>query len=235
MEMNEKTKTVTRDLLCIGEVAEVKSIGLKRVPGSDDLHKLGETGAKSREMALHSWNSCRSILFVPNKLELATDLLYRGPYYPILNISDNEACLNSEVVINSTYNLSALLKFFGYSEFLTYDDIKEIHERFFSGGFAKNNCALFGWRESLSRYVTLYFNGDEIKNPRAREKERRVIREGDRHRMFIYEGNGKLPKELFDVINERESKEIYDNGILRKIDAFAPAKVEGNFEKVLSF
>lgn len=34
------------------------------------------------------------MLFVPNKENLVDDLLYKSPNYPVLNVIDDEKCLN---------------------------------------------------------------------------------------------------------------------------------------------
>ena len=59
------------------------------------------------------------MLFVPNEDKLSNDLLYKTPNYPILNVTDDETCLNlgeKSIVVKDAYNLAALLEYFGYKK-----------------------------------------------------------------------------------------------------------------------
>jgi len=52
-------------------------------------------------------------LFVPNEEKESNDLLYRSPSYPILNITDDDTCLNlgeKSIVIKDATNLAELLE-----------------------------------------------------------------------------------------------------------------------------
>ena len=91
----------------------------------------------------------RTMLFVLDENNRANDLLYNSPHYPIFNISPNIDCLNSPIcILHNTYQLASVLRYFGYRDKLTYDDIIQIRKELFSCDFVLNNCELFGRYET---------------------------------------------------------------------------------------
>ena len=115
INMNNRTYTVCRDNIYIGEV--VRTSKIYRYEGKTNLFctQPGQLNASS-------WFSYRSMLFVPTEEKLSNDLLYQSPSYPILNITDDDTCLHlkESVVIKDACNLSALLTYFGYKKELSY-------------------------------------------------------------------------------------------------------------------
>ena len=89
------------------------------------------------------------MLFTLDENKHADDLLYNSPHYPILNISNNKDCLESDICIcHETFQMERFLKDFGYPEELTFDQILEIRKRFFCVSFIVDNCELLGYKES---------------------------------------------------------------------------------------
>ena len=191
--MENKKYVVCRDNIYVGEVVRTDSI--YRYEGDDNFFRT-----KPGQLSTGSWKSYRSMLFVPNENKLSNDLLYRSPNYPILNVTDDETCLNlreNSIVIKDACNLAALLEYFGYKKDLTFEDIMKIRKIFFTGRFAKDHCQLFGLRETMAEDVTFYANGEEVTNPKELERRRRQFRAEQQvgHRMFSGVSESPLPRE----------------------------------------
>ncbi len=93
-----------------------------------------------------SKNECyfqRSMLFVPTADNLANDLLYNSPNYPILN-SNYSNTVGATIVVTEPFNLSDILEYFGYDEKLTYKDILNIKKEILTKKFCRENSKLFG-------------------------------------------------------------------------------------------
>lgn len=181
------------------------------------------------------------MLFVPNEEELSNDLLYQSPSYPILNVTDDDTCLNLEersIVIKNACNLAPLLEYFNYNKDLTFEDIIKIRKTFFTGRFAKDNCELFGWKETKPEDWTYYKNGVEITDPKKLKRriaqERRAQQAG--HRSFSGISESVLPREYFDILDGRGDNTLIDAIYWhQKMDAFAPHKQEGPVKKLKRF
>lgn len=153
--MENRNYKVNRDNIYVGEVVRTDSI--YRYNGDTDFFRT-----KPVMLDTGSWFSYRSMLFVPNEELLSNDLLYQSPNYPILNVTDDNICLSlgeKSIVIKDACNLAALLEYFGYNRELTFEDILKIRNTFFTGRFAKDNCELFGWKETMAEDVTFYAYG----------------------------------------------------------------------------
>ena len=233
--MENKRYVVCRDEIYVGEV--VRTDSMYRYEGDDGFFRT-----KPGQLSTGSWRSYRSMLFVPNEDKLSNDLLYRSPNYPILNVTDDNTCLNLEensIVINDACNLAALLEYFGYKKDLTFEDIMKIRKTFFTGRFAKDNCQLFGWKEIMAEDVTFYANGVEVTNPRELERRRRQFRAeqqaGDR--MFSGVSESPLPREYWDVLDDRGDNTLMDviERWDEKMNAFAPHKQEGPVKRLKRF
>ena len=163
------------------------------------------------------------MLFVPNEENLANDLLYRSPNYPILNITEDNICLNFEkgnIVVKESYNLSELLKYYWFDQYLTFEDIILIRKTFFTGNFAKDHCHLFGWKETMAESVTFYTNGNIVTG----------------HRMFIGTSENILPREYWDILDARGDNSLMDAiEWNQKMNAFKPHKQEGPIKKLSRF
>ena len=233
--MENKKYVVCRDNIYVGEVVRTDSI--YRYEGDDNFFRT-----KPRQLSTGSWRSYRSMLFVPNENKLSNDLLYRSPNYPILNVTDDETCLNlreNSIVIKDACNLAALLEYFGYKKDLTFEDIMKIRKIFFTGRFAKDHCQLFGCRETMAEDVTFYANGEEVTNPKELERRRRQFRAEQQvgHRMFSGVSESPLPREYWDVLDDRGDNTLIDviERWDEKINAFAPHKQEGPIKKLTRF
>ncbi len=223
--------TVNRDNIYVGKV--VRTDRIYRHEGNAVFFH-----SKFGQLETGNWLSYRSMLFVPNEKKFSNDLLYQSPSYPILNITDDETCLNlgeKSVVIKEACNLALLLEYFGYDKILNFEDILRIRKNFFNGKFAMDNCELFGYKETKPEDLTYYKNGIEITDPRELKgvitQERKSQQAG--HRSFTGVSEGILPREYWDVLNE-----MGDNDFMHaiewheKINAFAPHKQEGPIKKL---
>lgn len=233
--MENKKYVVCRDNIYVGEVVKTNSI--YRYDGDDNSFRT-----KSGRLSVNSWRSYRSMLFIPNENKLSNDLLYRTPNYPILNVTDDETCLNlgkNSIVIKDACNLATLLEYFGYKKDLTYEDIMKIRKTFFTGRFAKDNCQLFGWKETMAEDLTFYINGEVVTNPRELERSRRQFRAEQQagHRTFTGVSESPLPREYWDILDGRGDNSFMDviEGWNEKMNAFAPHKEEGPVKRLKRF
>ena len=231
--MENKKYVVCRDNIYVGEVVRTDRISYC-YDGKADFFRT-----KPLQLSTGSWRSYRSMLFVPNEDKLSNDLLHRSPNYPILNITDDETCLKlgqNSIVIKDVCNLAALLEYFGYKKELTFEDIMQIRKTFFTGKFAKDNCQLFGYKETMAEDVTFYDNGEEVIDPIKLELRRKQFRAEQQagHRTFSGISESPLPRKYFDVLDERGNKSLMDviNGFDEKIDAFTPHKEEGPVKRL---
>lgn len=233
--MKNKKYVVCRDNIYVGEV--VKAECIYRYNEDDVLNK-----AKLGQLCTCCWKSYRSILFVPDENQLANDLLYRTPNYPILNITDDDTCLNlgkDSIVIKDACNLASLLEYFGYKKDLTYTDIIKIRKTFFKAGFAKDNCELFGYKETMAEDVTFYTNGEVVTDPKELKYRRKQFRleQQNGHRIFSSLSDSPLPREYWDVLNARCDKTFMEFLIYldENMNAFTPHKQEGPIKKLKRF
>lgn len=232
--MKNKKYKVCRENIYVGEVVKTRCVYHRGI--------VGVLNTGKGQLDIGSWRSYRSILFTTTEEKLANDLLYNSPNYPILNITDDEICMDfdrSITLVKDAYNLAELLKYFGYNEELTYKDIIKIRKTFFSGKFAYDNCELFGRKEMKPEDWTYYSHGIEITDPKKIKKciayERILQLLG--HRSFGSTGKNILPREYFDVLNNRRDSTLtecltYDH---EKLDAFAPHKHEEKIKKLSRF
>lgn len=233
--MSKVNYKVCRDDIYVGEVA--KTAFIYRYEGDIDFFRT-----KPGQLSTDSWFHYRSMLFVPNEQKFANDLLYKSPNYPVLNVTDDETCLNivsDTIVIKDACNLAQLLEYFGYKKELTLEDLIAIRKKFFNGRFAMDNCELFGYKESQPEDYTYYENGIEITDPRKInikiEQERALQRAG--HRSFTGISESVLPREYWDVLAEMGNNSMIDvlTGFDEKMNAFEPNKQEGPIKKLRMF
>lgn len=229
--MENKKYVVCRDDIYVGEVVRTDSISYCYNKNNYDYMTLGITGP---------YKSYRSMLFVPNEVNLANDLLYRSPNYPVLKVTEDQLCLKfgeNTIIIKNACNLAALLEYFGYKKDLTFKDIMKIRKTFFTGRFAKDNCELFGYKETMAEDVTFYdLDGEVVTDPLELKIRRNIFKSRQRagHRMFSSVGEGPLPKEYFDVLNQRGNNSLRDiaEGFSEKTNAFTPHKEEGPVKRL---
>lgn len=230
--MRNKQYTVKRDNIYVG-----------RVISTSNLYELGDN-----KIEPGGYRDLRTMIFVKDPYGFASDLLYNSPNYPIFSMTNNEKVLchhnrlNELAIDNQFYiynicNLSELLKYFGYDEELTYDDIKEIRKKFFDGNFAKDNCELFGWHETMAEDLTFYDGDRKVTDPKIIAKRQRQYRADQKlgHRSFTSNGNAKLNREYFDKIDDLYgNNSLIDiiNGWGLKINEFKPSKMEGRIKRL---
>lgn len=232
--MKTKIYKVNRDNVYVGEVVK-----------TDTIYRWNEEyeffRTKPGQLNTGNYFPYRSMLFVPNEENLANDLLYRSPNYPILNITEDNICLNFEkgnIVVKESYNLSELLKYYGFDQYLTFEDIILIRKTFFTGNFAKDHCHLFGWKETMAESVTFYTNGNIVTDPKELEKLRTKFRKKQQagHRMFIGTSENILPREYWDILDARGDNSLMDAiEWNQKMNAFKPHKQEGPIKKLSRF
>lgn len=232
--MKTRNYIVNRDNIYVGGVVRTDSI--YRYEGDNDFFRT-----KPGQLTTGSWSSYRSMLFVPNENELSSDLLYRSPNYPILNVTDDETCLNlgeNSIIIKDACNLAALLEYFGYKKDLTYEDIVKIRKTFFTGRFAKDNCELFGRKEIEAEDCTFYNKTGKVTDAVELEKRRNEFRKDQRkgHRMFYGPHKSVLPEEYFNVLDDMGDRTLeYALRWNERMDAFHPHKSEGRVKKLTRF
>ncbi len=223
--MENRKYKVNRDDIYVGEVIRIC-----------EINRYEETSDKPWQLEVQWWHPYRSMLFVPTEEKLSNDLLYRSPNYPILNLTENID--TGSIVIKGACSLAPLLKYFGYNEECSFEDVMRIRNTFFTGRFAKDNCGLFGYKETMADDVTFYANGQAVTDPRELERRKRQFRAEQRagHRMFSGIPDGVLPSEYFDVLDERGDKTFMEaiQGY-GKMNAFAPHKQEGPVKKLTRF
>lgn len=197
---------------------------------------------KPGELNTSAWFSYRSMLFVPDENRMSNDLLYKSPNYPVLNITNDDTCLNlgkNSVVIRDICNLEKLLEYFGFNQELTFEDIIKIKQTFFTRSFVENNCYLFGLKEVMAENITFYNNNRIITDPLEIEKRKRDFRyrQLSGHRLFTSIPEKILPEDYWDVLIGRgEDIEIYTNYLFLKMknmkNAFTPHPDEGRIRKL---
>lgn len=229
--MENKKNVVCRDNIYVGEV--VRTNRIYRYEGEHDLFRT-----KPGQLSTGPWISYRSMLFVPNEERLSDDLLYKSPSYPILNVTDDETCLNlneGSIFVKDACNLAALLEYFGYDKELTYRDIVQIRKQFFTGRFGKDNCELFGYKEIMPEDCKYFRDGIEITDPRELKRRIAQARKTQQagHRMFVGISESVLPREYWDTLDEMGDKDLkHAIEWHEKMNAFKPAKEEGLIRKL---
>lgn len=187
---------------------------LKRLMQIED--KTSRTFYKLTHKLHGSWNYLdgvrfrRSMLFALDENRHANDLLYNSPHYPILNISPNDDCLSSDIVVGHyTFEMYELLKYFGYPEEIGYEDALQIRNTFFSCDYALDNCEIFGVIETGEHESSL-----------------EIFDSSGKHRTFNdVKEDSPLPECYFTML--RRNKDLYSHIQKCVIDRFIPSEKEG--------
>lgn len=230
--MENRNYIVCRDDIHVGAVVK-----------TDSIYEKSTTNNDKPRLTTGSWRHYRSMIFVPNEKNLSNDLLYKSPSYPILNVTDDDICLNltgKNIVIKRACNLAPLLKYFDFKEMLDYKDILKIRKMFFTGTFAQDNCELFGMKEVMAEHLTFYSqSGREITDRREIEKRRREFRAEQKagHRQFNSVSESPLPRRYWDILDELGDNTLKDvlDGYEDRINAFTPHQNEGPVKKLTRF
>jgi len=225
--MKDRNYKVCRDEVFVGQLINTDKIyhSSKRYRFYDD---------KSNELCTGVYSIYRSVLFTLNEEKMANDLLYQSPNYPILNLTDDNVCLNLEgekVIVKDYINLSQLLKYYKYNEELTYEDILKIRKKFFNSDFVKDNCELFGLKETTSRELVVLTDFRELKELNGIITRRQQIGK----RTFVSGFDSELSGEYWNILNSTSDSSIYESliGYDKRINAFAPHKSEGKIKKLV--
>lgn len=211
--MEEHINTIKRDKLYVGELV---------MPYEYQLKDNGK-------ILVYSYESCRNILFSLDA-DMATDVLFEAPQYPIVNITDQTKCEIGKMAIKDAICLGELLKYFDYPEELTGKDIHKVRQTFFTGSFGLDNAELFGYKEVKIEDMTFYDkNKQEITDPVFLEEKRAMYRRLG-YRMIVPVGNGVLSSEYYELLDKKANNSYYDylKGYVENIDSFAPIKKEGH-------
>ncbi len=225
--MKNRNYKVCRDNIYVGQVVK-----------TDNVYQKINTNScpnKSDQLTAGNHHFYRSILFTPNAGNLANDLLYQSPTYPILNITDDKTCLGLEnsIVVTDACNLAPLLEYFRYNKELSYKDLLNIRKQFFTGEFAKDNCELFGFKE-IGQEDHIYFKrGIQITDPK--KLKLKMLKEKIKNQYYGYRTFTKcnqnvLPREYFDSLDK--FGDMYARWWHKKINAFAPSPNEGHIRKL---
>ena len=221
--MTNKNYIVNRDNVYVGEVVEITNNVCYRGSYVDYFN------VKKGKLAIYSWRSYRSMLFTVDDNKMANDLLYKTPVYPILNITDDDICLNlkiGSIILNESYNLSSILQYFNFNDELKIEDLVKIRKMFFTGRFGMDNSRLFGMEE----FIPDDFRDDIIDS----DERYRLYKESlnsSSTRQFGYVGKNEFPMELMSVLDERgrsKNKVVF-------IDPFKPSFKEGCVKKLTKF
>lgn len=212
----EHKNTVKRDRLYVGELV---------MPYE---YQLNDNGI----IVVYTYDTCRNILFSLND-DMATDVLYESPQYPVVNITNPTKYIDRGIVVKDAICLDELLKYFGYPELLSKEDISKIRQTFFTGEFCLNNAKLFGYQEVNAEDITFYdANKQVITDPVLLEEKRSSYRKLQEmgHRMVRYVGNGVLSSDYFNILDRKANNSLYDFmcGYVENVDSFAPTTKEGH-------
>lgn len=231
--MENRKYVVNRDDIYVGEVVQTSTIYRykRHEKYTDASNKIGAASAYG----------CRSMLFVPNSNVFAEDLLYNSPNYPILNMTNDDICLNLDVnaiVVREPLCLAPLLEYFGYAEQLGYEDIVKVRKQFFDGTFARENAELFGYKPVMAKDLYFYKHGEVIEDARKLRKLRMKYEwdhRGDR-RKFRYSEDGPLPRYYFDELDKFGDISLLPALLWHeRTDSFVPDKKEGKIKKLSKF
>ena len=216
--MEEHTNTIKRDKLYVGELV---------IPHEYQLKDNGE-------IVVYTYDNCRNILFSLDENEMASDVLYETPNYPVVNITNPTKYIDSDMVIKDAICLGELLKYFDYKEELTGKDIREVRQTFFTGSFGLNNAELFGYKEVKIEDIPFYDENKQEITDQAFLEEKRAMYRRLGYRMIEYVGNEVLSSKYYSILDKKANNSYYDylKGYVENIDSFAPTKKEKH-KKVL--
>lgn len=122
-----QTKMIDRDKICLGLLAQGTRV--YRFNSNVELF-----GIKPGELAISTKHILRNTLFVIDENKMADDLLYPGKRYPILNLTDDNACIlaGDKPIVDDYTNLGTLLKCFNYKEQLTEEELLILAKKIFT-------------------------------------------------------------------------------------------------------
>lgn len=196
--MKDKHYKVFRDKLYIGRIVVTDKVR--------PVYDFNDHGIKEKEikedshLIAPSYYPYRTIFFTLDENNLANDLLYNSPAYPILNMTDNSYFEKHKdetiTLVDDVVAIGPILKYFHYGLVLRYEDILYIKKVFFSGNYFKTYSELFGYQK--------------------------VTKENEE--TFTYVGNETFPHEYFATISKLENHSLKDvlSGDYSKMNSFRP-------------
>ena len=224
--MKNNNYVICRDDLYIGTVIKTNK---KNIIIDDKSHRL----------RVFSFNEYRNILFTPNEIGLAEDLMYASPEYPILNITDTRLFFGYKddiTLIHDIYNLGNLLDYLGYGMYLSYKDIIKIRKTLFNGKFISQNPELFGWQELNFEDFVFYKDGIPITDKKEIDKRKwQFILDKSKNNIFqtSIRYNEQL-KEFESILESKSDNSIFEAFFGNKVKAnnFTPVREEGKIKKI---
>ena len=107
---------------------------------------------------------CRHILFNIDIHNLANDLVYKSPLYPIEEIYPT-IDFDSDFVVEDMVNLEKVLKYMNYNKSLTQEDIRDIYKKLIAHKtWLKKNYKLFGLEKGM--FQQFYFTPEDSTLPK---------------------------------------------------------------------
>ncbi len=116
---------------------------------------------------------CRSVIFKLNKESLAEDLIYTTPTkYPLYNI-EYDKNIDKSFYIDTTLNMNEILKYLGFDEKLSQNELNIIYKKFISHNWwIEHNTCFFNKYLNMDIYNTLHKIGEHrLGNPSPEEPE----------------------------------------------------------------
>lgn len=213
-----------------GKLLKLKTIKEQLVIGTD---------GSENTIVLKEFNACRTMLFKRDENNMAIDLLYDSPNYPITT-DLNFACVGEkEFIVEKVLNIGQILEYFGYPQELNSDQIASLI-KFFDMKFLRDNCHVFGYRVRTMDEVTNFFV-DELSTGKITLKK--IKRMYERYKdtsggpyCYDFDIESDLPREYFDKLmllsGNPIGKDIYGDSF--KMDIFRPELLqEGRVKKLV--
>lgn len=150
--MDKVEKVIKRDEIYAGKLINLKEIAGTIREAKNDINTtiLPENNGQTPLYATYIYDY-RSVMFIKDEKDYALDLLYNSKSYPILNITDNNICMTSDILIADSVFLGQILEKLGYGELMSLEEIGEVRKKLFSKDFIEKNCEMFGYEKLSSK------------------------------------------------------------------------------------
>lgn len=122
--MDKVEKVIKRDEIYAGKLINLKEIAGTIREAKNDINTtiLPENNGQTPLYATYIYDY-RSVMFIKDEKDYALDLLYNSKSYPILNITDNNICMTSDILIADSVFLGTILEKLGYGELMSLEEI----------------------------------------------------------------------------------------------------------------
>lgn len=201
-------------------IVEAKNVYVGEVVKTSNIFK----NQKTSDVMLLEETSYRSMIFTINEDKMSEDLLYDSPNYPIINVTNEDKYVEYEdiIVVKTAYELTPLLKYDNYKNYLTADDILNIRKTYFDGEYYYKYRNLFGYELENNN------DSDEMSIEYELMRKRNLNN-------FIKLNEGVLPSKYFYILKKFGNNTLLEviDGYARDIDSFKPSKEEGNIRKLI--